>query len=214
MTNNQKQTTGVTKTATGVSKKQETKEVNKAAELTALFNETKTKEVQVVTEKSLTLENIIAAQLTDRKFAPVKKEELTKSVTYVTAANGLFKVVKTPVALFKMKQIEFESSIPGIPTMEEGVELLIPKIPFRKITEILSWYRSVNEKDKTEASVLLFWNDRDVALPNLPGLSAEGKLVTYCPVQKNSATLSDFTSDDNVRWLRQNLALLLETHSH
>lgn len=194
-------------------KKVNQKERNKTKELIDMFNQTDSKG-DSVDDKALSLENIIAAQLTDRRFAPVNSEDLTKSVTYVTAKNGVFKVVKTPVALFKVKQIEFESSIPGLPEMEEGVELLIPKIPFRKMAEILSWYRDINTKDKTEASVLFFWNDKDVILPNLPGLSAEGKLVTYCPVQKNSAALSDFTQDENVVWLRQNLSLLLETHSH
>lgn len=163
---------------------------------------------------SMSLQNIIAAQLTDRKFAPVRAEELDKNVTYVTASNGLFKIVKTPVALFTVQIAKNETAIPGLPPMEEGVELLIPKIPFKKILQALSFYIDINAKDKTEASVLFFWNNRNVALPDVPGLTQEGQLVTYCPTQKNSGALSDFTMDTTVPWLRENCALLLETHSH
>src|SRR5699024_8147401 len=35
-----------------------------------------------------------------------------------------------------------------------------------------------------------------------------------CPVQKNSGALSNFTMDTTVPFLREHMALLLETHSH
>lgn len=160
------------------------------------------------------LEQMIAEQLTDRRFAPVTHESLTKSVTFVTAANGLFKVTKTPVALFKEQLETFKTNIVGLPEMEIGVELAIPKIPMKYLIQALSFYRDVNEQDKTEASTLFFWNAEDKPLPVLPGLSSDGKLVIYCPIQVNSATLSDFSKDDNVAWLRSNMALLFELHSH
>lgn len=175
----------------------------------------KTTAVAVTTKvENSTLQNMIAAQLTDRKFAPVSADELVKNVTYVTAGNGVFKVVKTPVALFKVKIADTAGVIPGLPEMEEGVELLIPKIPFRKIIQALTYYIDINAKDRTEASVLFFWNTNNLPLPEVPGLTEEGQLVTYCPVQKNSGALSNFTMDTTVPWLRENMSLLLETHSH
>ena len=166
------------------------------------------------TEQQLELERIISAQLTERLFAPVTFEGIEKSVAYVTAANGLFKVTKTPIGLFKEQLEEFKTEVIGLPKMEIGVELAIPKIPMRKLIEALSYYRDINTKDRTEASVLFFWNYKNLPLPEIPGLSAEGQLVTYCPTQVNSAALSDFTMDLNVACMRTNLALLLETHSH
>lgn len=166
------------------------------------------------TEQQLELESLIASQLTDRKFAPVEYDMLTKQVTFVTASNGLFKVTKTPIGLFKEKLETFKTSILGLPEMEPGVDLNIPKINMKHIIKALSYYRDINETDKTEASILFFWNTNDITLPNLQGLTSEGRLVTYCPIQTNSAALSDFSKDDNVDWLRSNLSLLLETHSH
>lgn len=178
---------------------------------------TTTTSVPVVVEKTalqIQLEEMVAAQLTDRQFAPITYEGLSKQVTYVTASNGLFKVTKTPIGLFKEQQEEFKTPVIGLPKMEAGVDLIIPKIPFKYIIQALSYYKDINTKDRTEASLLYFWNHLDKPLPNLPGLSAEGRLVTYCPIQVNSGALSDFTKDTNVAWMRQNLALLLESHSH
>lgn len=174
-----------------------------------------TKEEQEAADaRRLMLEEMVIAQLTDRQFAPISAETLTKDVTYVTAKNGLFKVIKTPVALYKVLLEEFKNPVMGLPAMEAGVDLLIPKMDFKHIMKALSWYRDVNTKDKTECSTLYFWNHKDSPLPNIPGLSVDGKLVTYCPVQKNSGALSDFKEDENVHWMRENLALLLELHSH
>lgn len=184
---------------------------------TSNYAKTKTTTVPVKvvkTAQQIALEEMVAAQVTDRRFAPVTHEELTKSVTYVTAKNGLFKVTKTAVALFKEKLQDFDNPVVGLPEMEVGVELAIPKIPMKHLIKALSYYRDINTQDGTEASTLFFWNTDNSPLPNLPGLSSEGKLVTYCPTQVNSSTLSDFTKDENVNWLRQNMALLLELHSH
>ena len=166
------------------------------------------------TAAQIELEEMVAQQLTDRRYAPVRHEELTKSVTYVTAKNGLFKVTKTDIGLFKELLQEFTDEISGIPAMEPGVDLVIPKIPMKHLVDALSFYRDVNTKDRAEASVLFFWNTHDKVLPELTGLSNDGKLVIYCPKQENSAALSNFTADENVKWLRDNLSLLLETHSH
>lgn len=69
----------------------------------------------VKTAAQLALEQMIAEQLTDRRFAPISYEGLTKSVTYVTAANGLFKVTKTPIGLFKEQLEEFKTNVIGLP---------------------------------------------------------------------------------------------------
>lgn len=166
------------------------------------------------TEKEIELQELVAAQLTDRRFAPISYDSLDKRITYVTAKNGLFKVTKTPIGLFKECLQEFDTPILGIPEMEDGVDLAIPKIPFKVILEALSFYVDINTKDKTEASTLYFWNHKHLELPQIPGLRSEGQLVIYCPVQVNSGALSEFGADENVFWMRDNLALLLELHSH
>lgn len=165
------------------------------------------------------LDKLVAAATTDRKIAPVAAEEYTKPVTYVTASNGLFKVRKTDIALYIEEVESFQSEIPGIDKMEAGVQLLIPKIPASVMIELLSYYRAVNRRDKTECSVLLFWNTNNIEIPDIPGVKTYSgefeKLVAYCPVQTNSAALSDFTEDiEQVDWFRTNMAPVCESHSH
>lgn len=168
------------------------------------------------------LTNLLAAQMTgyftyDNNF----DFNNLKKINYITASNGTFRVEKTPTAIFKVKISNHEKTIPGLNAMEEGVELLIPKIPFKFLQQALSFYTDVYDKDKTEASLLFFWNGENKAIArkysdgtDVKGLFVEGQLVIYVPRQKNSGTLSEFHADPMVDWLRNNLNLLAETHSH
>lgn len=172
----------------------------------------------------------MAAQLVGHHFGPqADPEAYNKPTNIVTAANGVFRIVKTPIAIFKTQLAENtkigktqnKHTIPGVPTMEEGVELSVPKIPFKYWLQVFNFYKDVDTKDKTEASVLFFWNTNDEQIPtqytdNTPvkGLTEDGKLIIYAPRQKNSGGLSEFGHDGMVNWLRQNTTPLLETHSH
>jgi hypothetical protein len=164
----------------------------------------------------------LAAQLTgyfayDHNF----KVENLRKINFVTAANGMFRVEKTPIGIFSQRVSEVKEPIPGLQPLTEGFQLTIPKIPFKYISMALSFYQDVNTKDKTEASLLFFWNYQNKTLPTqytdgkpIKGLLVDGQLIVYVPVQTNTATLSKFGGDTMVDWLRQNTALLCETHSH
>lgn len=170
------------------------------------------------------------AQLIGHHFGPQEDPEAyNKPTNIVTASNGVFRVVKTPVAMFKTQLAENtkigktqnKHSIPGVSAMEEGVELTVPKIPFKYWLQVFNFYKDVDTKDKTEASVLFFWNTNDEQIPTqytdntaVKGLTEDGKLIVYCPRQKNSGGLSEFGHDGMVNWLRQNTTPLIETHSH
>jgi hypothetical protein len=147
----------------------------------------------------------------------------TSPVNYVTAKNGVFRVSATPVAFFAtlLYKSEAKKIVPGLQDLKPGPTLRIPKIPFEHWVQVLSYYRDVYAKDKTEASVLFFWNDRNVDIPPtytdgkpIDGVLQVGQLILYCPKQKNSAGLSNFTGDTMVPWLRKETTPLLETHSH
>ena len=175
----------------------------------------------------------LAGQLVKHYVGAQAPEGYEKETNIVTARNGVFRVVKTPVAILKTQiaKMEKDCVIPGPAEMEEGAELLIPKIPFKYWLMVLKYYRDINTKDKTEASVLYFWNTNNVALPThygateaqaklglqgdeVKGLIEDGQLIIYCPKQKNSGTLSEFHADPMVPWLREHTTPLLETHSH
>lgn len=176
-----------------------------------------------MTQAKMDLTALLAAQTQGRFFGPQAPDAYDKPTNIVVAGNGIFRVVKTPVAMFKTKiqDIPAANRLPGLPDMEEGPELLVPKIPMKYWIMALTWYQDVHAKDKTEASVLFFWNHDSVDLPtkyedntDVKGLVQDGQLVIYCPQQKNSGTLSEFHEDGMVNYLREHCALLMETHSH
>lgn len=172
------------------------------------------------------LQDFIQAQLVGRTMllagqSLTDEGVLEKEITEIVASNGLFKVTKKPIGLFIEKLQAFDKEINGFAPIEEGVQLLIPKIPGKYLIQILSWYRDVERRDHTEASNLFFWNHNNVDIPtkyvdgsDVKGVTVDGQLVIYTPVQTNSATLSEFGNDGMVDWFRQNMAILAEFHSH
>ena len=179
-------------------------------------DESKPKEstTTIAVEPEINLEDYFASQLAEYKYAPITQEELVKPITYVLAKNGLFRVTKTDVAIFKTLEKKFDKPISGLPEMEVGVELLIPKIEFKYIIQALTFFKDVFNQDGTESSLLFFWNTNDKPLPDVKGIYNHDKLVVYCPEQVNSHTLTKFDKDTTLPWLRSNLGLLLELHSH
>lgn len=186
-----------------------------------------TKATETAEQKAarLALEEMIAAQVTDRVFARKTIDELIphleKEVSFVTASNGFFKITKKPIGLFIEKLQDFSIDAPGVGALEAGVHLTVPKIPGKYLIQILSWYRDVNTRDRTEASNLFFWNHNNVEIPttypdNTPvqGMTIDGQLIIYTPKQENTGALSEFHMDPMVPWLRENTSLYLEIHSH
>lgn len=168
-----------------------------------------------LTPELIAFQQKFLAETQDRKFAPVAEYE--KEVTIVSAGNGIFRVRKTPVALFIQKISD--AKIPGVPDMKEEAILLVPKIPMKYIVQILTFYRDVHAKDKTEACANFYWNHNNVPVPNYDGVVQDGQLIVFCPFQRNSSAETNFESGVNTRgeeiaWFRQNMSPLLETHSH
>lgn len=197
------------------------KNTEKKATTTTKKATTTTKAAPVEADAELMAQIMMQSQ--GRFFGPPADISEYKSSNLVTAKNGVFTVRKTPIALFVTETVKFDKKdyINGLPEMEAGPQLLIPKIPFKYHQMVLAFYREVHDKDKTEASVLFFWNHNNISLPKtyengqpINGLIEDGQLIIYCPTQVNSSTLSDFTSDGMVNYLRQYCAPLMETHSH
>lgn len=191
--------------------------------MTTNLNKTTTPATPAPTPAMEALTMQLARQSTGYHFGPQQTEEYDKNTNIVVAKNGVFRVVKTAIAVFTTKIADMTQGyvVPGLPEMKEGVELLIPKIPFKYWLQPLAWYRDVHKKDGTEASILFFWNHNNEAIPTeydnntkVNGVTEDGQLIMYCPQQKNSAGLSEFHNDGMIKWLRENTTPLLETHSH
>lgn len=109
---------------------------------------------------------------------------------------------------------------------ENGFKLIVPKIPFKYWQMVWNFYRDVNEEKKAEAAVLFFWNYKKLNLTNeIPKeileeysdgllLDNDSELILYVPKQENHVALTSYTNDKMRLWLKENTAILLDTHSH
>ena len=185
-------------------------------------------EIEKMSDSQLNLYKTVARQ----KMASVQFDdpenmlELEEGkITYVTASNGIFRLLRTPIAIFSEMAVEFENPLFHLNPLTAGFQLLIPKMDMKELIKALTFYRDVHKNDKTEASLLYFWNHTDdvnyenelAPIKNLKGIQFAGhenRLIIYSPVQVNSSALSDFEKDLWVPWLREHTTGLLETHSH
>lgn len=172
-------------------------------------------------QAALTLQ--FARQSIGFHFGLPVEADMEKDNNIIVGKNGIFRVVRTPVATLTTQIAKMETgyTVPGLQDLVQGVELKVPKIPFKYWLMCLSFYKDVHKKDATEASVLFFWNHTGGEVCKfyedgapVKGLIEDGNLIVYCPVQKNQGGLSEFHEDGMVDWLRENTTPLLETHSH
>ena len=142
--------------------------------------------------------------------------EIYQDGLYLGMHNGCM------VARKKLSGID-EGVLPIAPKGKEGYELKIPKIPFKYWYMIWTFYRDINIKYGTEAAVLLYWNNGNKSLGDIPkdilnqygkGLYVDGKLVIYAPKQVNTKVSTKYYGDPLRDWLDSNMSILLDTHSH
>ncbi|MGG4362692.1 hypothetical protein ABEX45_00390 [Bacillus subtilis] len=144
----------------------------------------------------------------DKYDRNVQVTEFMKDGIYRTMSNGVF------VASKKVHDYS-DLHLFGLPEGFEGVRLLIDKIPFKYWIMVLDFYKDVYEKHGTEASVLFYYNHADLDIPQYypDGIIQDGRLIVYCPKQRNTGVRSKF-DDEQMRWLEDNTYPILETHSH
>lgn len=139
---------------------------------------------------------------------------------YLLKKDGVYRHTSTGAMLIKEKYIEFGGrGVPGLPEGEEGVDYILPKIPFKYWLMILDFYKEVHEVWGTEASVHIYYMEEEKEIPseyekNKVGILRDGKWVIYCPQQVNTGVLTSFGKDKLYQWLIVNTIAVIETHSH
>ena len=85
-----------------------------------------------------------------------------KSITYVTAKNGLFEVRHSDLCTIVTQPKEV---LGVVQEMKEGVTLNLPKFPWGFLEQTISFFRGVCERQKgsSEALVQVWWNRVDKA---------------------------------------------------
>lgn len=146
---------------------------------------------------------------------------------YTMTADGIYKISRKDalVNFVKLAEQTSDFKIPflsDLSTKEQPFEYILPKIPFKHYINILDFFKTVHEKDKTEASCMIYYNLENVPL-EIPdefkvhaekGLDQDGQWLVYAPIQRNSSGLTDFADDGFDNWLRLNFTKVIECHSH
>lgn len=147
-------------------------------------------------EKVLALQESLKAQLVD--YLIDVPEQFTKTSNYVMCKEGVMHVRHTPLADFITKPL----SLPKFKSLEAGVKLHVPKIPYHFICQIMSFFQAVNKRDRTEASALIFF-DPDTQ-----------EHFIHIPEQDNSGAGSHFDQDVLHHEYRRTKIPVMELHSH
>lgn len=154
---------------------------------------------------------------TEQLIRNIPSYEIMKDGIYIATNNGCMTARKR---LLTYEEGEFPFGEYGT----DEFELTVPKIPFHIWEMIWEFYNDVVHDNECEASVLIYWNNNDIDIRNtIPkhllkdyenGSYEEGKLVLYVPKQNNSKAVTNYEQDEVRKWLRDNLSIYMDTHSH
>lgn len=123
-----------------------------------------------------------------------------KPLNYVVAHNGAFEIRKNELGLF-IKKID---KIPRLNSLEEGIYLNIPKIPFEYFNRMVSWFKKIYELDKTESTIFLFYHK-------------EKGFKLWVPKQENGSASSNYKREDDKEYnklISEGYILVMIAHSH
>lgn len=171
--------------------------------------------------------NKLGSQLITHEFG--LREDLMSyekgKYVYAMFKNGVYKIYRqdSVVNFDLVAPVKEGKKIPMLPTLDKNYEYILPKIPFQIYINILDFFKTVYAKDKTEASVMVYYNlyeEDEIEIPTHlqaraeKGLDIMGKWYVYAPVQRNSSALTDFKNDELDEYLRTKCCKVIETHSH
>ena len=123
-----------------------------------------------------------------------------KPINYVVAHNGVFEIRKNELGSFIRKV----DKIPRLDSLEEGVYLNIPKIPFEYFNKMVSWFKEIYKLDKTESTIFLFYHK-------------EKGFKLWVPRQENGSASSNYKREDDKEYnklISEGYILVMIAHSH
>ena len=138
----------------------------------------------------------------DILFAPLTVDQLVKPNTVIVGGNGLFLHKKLPLADMTMKIADLKA-FPMLPTIGQSVSIHVPKLPWKNLMQIFSFFREVSKSIKTEAYVQCLW---------FPELDA---WEVYVPKQKVTGGTVKHEGERGDREVRGHKAIhVWDIHSH
>lgn len=124
----------------------------------------------------------------------------TGLVKYIVAKNGNFSLRENKV----IKAItKYEEKFDNLPEMSEEISFKLPIIPFSLFSDMVSFFKKIYLKDKTESSLFLFHNEK------------KGYFL-WAPKQLNSGASSKYERDSDPEYTQmcQENTLCMMAHSH
>lgn len=159
---------------------------------------------------------------TEVKLGNVDVSELEKNKVYTLVGHdGLYRVkhngvIKTVSKICDVSKAVLDKNY----HVEEGFELLVPKIPFKYYLMCLNYFRDIHTQDRTEAGIIFYRvnenTDMNVLQPYIDegSLIIDDGLIVYCPLQINSGGLHEIRGETMYEYLRLNSDPYVEVHSH
>lgn len=120
---------------------------------------------------------------------------------YITAKNGNFEVRENNILQIVSK---FTKELVDLPEVKEGINYKLPKIPFSAFCAMLTFFKAVYARDKTESSLFLFYN------------KLSSQYILWAPKQQNSSAASTYERGTDPEYLEMctNNSLVMMAHSH
>lgn len=142
----------------------------------------------------------------DKEYRVVGQEGI-----YAVRSNGVMKYTKLENE-YKVKDTVYSD-------IEEGLELLVPKIPFKYYMMVGDYFRDIYKADGTEAGILFYYKSEKTDMEWLKkkggdGLIVDGDLIVYCPYQNNTPAIHRIGGEVVYEYLRDNAYPMCWVHSH
>ncbi len=159
----------------------------------------KTKDKDVKTEEKLDIKTEWAKMLCSHHIGFEGAKESNKPFKYLMTAKGVKKVMSNAVGFF-VSTVPSTEIIPGLPEIEDGFVLQIPKIPYVEFEKTISFFKKVMEqKDDAEAFLQFFYD------------AENNKYILYCPDQNVAAASVHYLRNQE---MEEKYTLVLDIHSH
>jgi len=134
--------------------------------------------------------------MTDLIFGVPTMDQITKQISYIVAANGIFTIRKNLIGIFGVPSESLR--IADVEMPDKFFQLCIPKLPQTILAKTLAYFRSVPH---IEAIVFVYYDkDNESYMMHVPEHSASGGSIVY--------------DDPPLAELNRKYPKVMEIHSH
>ena len=157
-------------------------------------------------------------------FGNIKTEDMEDDRIYtLVGKKGIFTTKKSgAIRVTKLEESYKDSTAKMLVRLDDvktGLEVLVPKIPFKYYMQVLDYFREVHRVQGNEAGVTVFYRNERTDMDKVLELGGDGVIlhddfIIYCPVQENSPAIHIIEGEELYEYLLDNSTQVLELHSH